>query len=425
MNPNTMTFKQVFHAEYQMSHFKQPVYQVLADTRFESGLTKGQTLNRSYASDVVANDMGGDGSYTVQAITDTQETLTINKEKDASVYIKELDLLQAHLPVKQKYAKKLVHALINQIDGDVLLSAYQGAGSVLDDGDLGGTAGNGITISANNVATVFTLAMQKLMKNNVVYNANARFSGGNVEVPEGMPMAVITPEVLTYIQLYLGGKDTMLGDRVSTNGFRGSFMGFELFVSNALPWTAQLELPTIPVAGDTVTINGVTFTAKASGAASNPGDFSIGANNDAAGTNLALAINGAGTPGASTYIEVSAANRKLLRNITASYNASTDRLTLVSSGWGVVEVSEGLTPSGDIFTVGKQNIHCVFGLSKSVSLVVQKDPSLIENPVSGKVGRDYVAWTVYGIKVFKDQQPQLVDVSVNAASFKAGATSVN
>src|SRR3990167_5596786 len=104
-NPNTMTFQTVFSAEYQMSHFKEPVYQILADTRLESSLTKGQTVARSYTSDVQVNDMGADGSYSVQAITDTQETLVINKEKEASIYVKDLDLLQAHLPVKQKYGR--------------------------------------------------------------------------------------------------------------------------------------------------------------------------------------------------------------------------------------------------------------------------------------------------------------------------------
>ena len=56
-NPNTMTFKTVFSAEYQLSHFKEPVYQILADTRLEPDLTKGQIIARSWASDVVANDM--------------------------------------------------------------------------------------------------------------------------------------------------------------------------------------------------------------------------------------------------------------------------------------------------------------------------------------------------------------------------------
>lgn len=420
-NPNTMTFKTVFSAEYQMSHFKEPVYQILADTRLESSLTKGQTIARSYASDVQVNDMGGDGSYSTQAITDTQETLVINKEKEASIYIKKLDELQAHLPLKQKYGRKLANALINQIDGDVLLAMYQGAGTTLDDGSFGGTSGNGFTTTATNIATVFTTAMQKLRLKNVVYNK--RFQGGSkLEVPEGMPVATISPEILSYIELYLGGKDTLLGDQTSRNGYSGYFMGFELFVSNSLAWTAELVLSTIPTATDTITINGVVLTATANGAATAAGDFSISTTNDLAAANLVQLINGTGTPGASNYIELSVANRRLLKNITASYSASTDILTLTSSGWGTVVVSETLTPAANVWTTTKQKLHILFSLSKSCSLVIQKDPSLEENFVSAKIGKDYIAWTVYGIKVFVDQAPQIVDFAVNSSAFTAAAT---
>jgi len=421
-NPNTMTFKQVFSAEYQMSHFKEPVYPILGDTRLEAGLSKGQTVNRSYASDVQVNDMGGDGSYEPQAVVDTAETLTINKEKEASIYIKKLDELQAHLPLKQKYGRKLANALINQIDGDVLLAAYQGAGSTLDDGSFGGTSGNGHTPTASNIATVFTTAQQKLRLKNVWYNK--RFQAGNMklEVPEGLPIAIISPEVLTYIQLYLGGKDTQLGDQVSTNGYSGYFMSFNCFVSNALPWTAQLELPTIPTAGDTLVINGVTLTAAADGAATNAGEWSIQATADLSSASLVQLINGTGTAGADNYIEVSAANRRLLKNITAAYDSGTNILTLTSSGWGTVVVSETFTAAGNVFTTGKQKLHCLFGLSKSVSVVVQKDPSLEENFVSRKIGRDFIVWAAYGIKVFVDQAVQIVAYAVNSASFTAAST---
>ena len=419
-NPNTMTFKTVFIAEYQMSHFKEPVYQIFADTRLESDLEKGQVVSRSYASDVQVNDMGADGSYEPQAIVDTAETLTINKEKEASIYIKKLDQLQAHLPLKQKYGRKLGNALVNQIDGDVLLAMYNGAGSALDDGSFGGTAGNGYDISPSNVATAFTMAMQKLRLKNVVYNK--RFHAGmKLEVPEGMPVCAISAEILTAIELYLGGKDTLLGDKASTNGYTGYFHGFECFLSNALPWTATLELATIPTAADTITINGVVLTAAANGAAAAAGEYSISTTNDLAGANLAALINGTGTPGATTYIELSAANRRLLKNITATYTAATDKLTLVAGGKGSVPVSEGLTPAGDIWTVGLQTVKCIFALSKSCSLVVQKKPDLEENFVSRKIGRDFIAWTVYGIKVFVDQAPQIVSLSVLSTNFSGAS----
>lgn len=427
MNPNTMTFKTVFSAEYQMSHYREPVYQVLADSRLESALTKGQTVARSYASDVVVNNMGADGSYSTQAITDTQETLVINKEKEASIYIKSLDELQAHLPLRQKYGRKLANAIVNQIDGDVLLAAYQGAGTTIDDGSFAGTAGNGYAVTSSNVATLFAIAMQKLRLKNVVYNKRFQSGAGmKLEVPEGMPMAIVSPEIISNIELYLGGKVTMLGDTVSRNGYSGYFHGFEVFNSNALPWTATLALPTIPTADDTVTINGVVLTAAADGAAAAAGSYSIEAAVDDAAANLVNLINGTGTPGADDYIELSTANRNKLKNITASYDTGTNLLTLVASGWGTVEVSETFTAGGNIFTVGKEQLHCLFALAKSVSLVIQKYPSMVErdSPLA-RIGKDFIVWTAYGSKVFFDQAPQIVQAAIDATAFTAAATTVN
>lgn len=427
VNPNTMTFKTVFTAEYQMSHYKEPVYQILADSRLESQLTKGQTIARSYASDVSVNDMGGDGSYSVQAITDTQETLTVNKEKEASIYVKDLDLLQAHLPVKQKYGRKLANALVNQVDGDVLRAAYQGAGTTLDDGSFAGTAGNGFAVTASNVATMYATAMQKLRLKNVVYNK--RFQGGagmKIEVPEGMPIAIVTPEVITAIELYLGGKDSLLGDSVSRNGYAGYFMGFENFSSNALPWTAVLSVATNATDTDTVVINGVTLTADADGAAVGAGHWSIQGSADLGWASFTELVNGTGTAGVDNYIDVSADDRRKLKNITAVHDTSADTITFTGSGWGTVEVSETLTAAGNIFTVGKEQVHCIFGLSKSVSLVMQKYPSLTERPSpQARIGNDYIAWAVYGIKVFVDQAPQIVQVAVDSTSFTGSSTTVN
>lgn len=431
-NPNTMTFKTVFSAEYQMSHYKEPVYQVIADTRLEPSLTKGQTIARSYASDVSVNDMGADGSYSTQAITDTQETLVINDEKEASIYIKKLDELQAHLPLKQKYGRKLANALINQIDGDVLLSAYQGAGTTLDDGDFSGTDGNGLAVTASNVATVFTTAMQKLRLKNTIYNKRFRpASGMKLEVPEGMPTAVISPEILSYIELYLGGKDTLLGDQISRNGYAGYFHGFECFSSNALPWTGTLALATNPTDGDTITINGVTITFQTSlTTATGSTEVHIASTVDITRANLVEFLNSAGADSETEdtdtgYSSATASEQKLLKNMTWTNDNSADTATVVASGWGTVVVSETLTDATDTWTTTKQQLHNLFTAGKCVSLVIQKNPSLEDNPVSGKIGRDYIAWTAYGRKVFKDQQPMIVQLAVDSSAFTSAATVVN
>lgn len=432
VNPNTMTFKTVFTTEYQMSHHKEPVYQVFADARLESSLTKGQTIARSYTSNVTVNDMGGDGSYSTQAITDTQETLVINKEKEASIYIKNLDELQAHLPVRKKYGRKLANALVNQIDGDVLLAIYQGAGTSLDDGDFSGTSGNGFTVTASNVATVFVTAMQKLRLKNVIYNKRFQSSAGmKLEVPEGMPVAAISPEMLSYIELYLGGKDTLLGDTTSRNGYAGYFHGFELFVSNALPWTGTLAMATNPTDGDTIVVNGVTITFKATlTAASGETEVHIASTADITRANLVEFLNAYGanseTEATDTgYSSATTAEQNLLKNMTWTNDNTANTATVVASGWGTVVVSETFTDATDTWTSTKEQLHNIFAISKCISLVIQKYPSLVENPVSGKVGKDFIAWTVYGSKVFTDQAPQIVQLAVNSSAFTAAATTVN
>jgi len=86
-NPNTTTLKQSFDTEYQISLFKRPVYKIFADESLHAQLDKGNTVNKSYSSDFDVNDMGGDGSYSTQALVDTQEQLVINYEKEVSFYI--------------------------------------------------------------------------------------------------------------------------------------------------------------------------------------------------------------------------------------------------------------------------------------------------------------------------------------------------
>lgn len=409
-----------------MSHFKEPVYQILADTRLEKDLSKGQTIARSYASDVQVNDMGADGSYATQGITDTQETLVVNKEKEASIYIKSLDQLQAHLPVKQKYGRKLAQAMINQIDADVTLAAYNGAGTLLDDGNFSGTVGNGYTATATNVATIFTTAMQKLRLKNTVYNN--RFSGsGSLEVPEGMPIAIISPEILSYIELYLGGKNTLLGDQVSRNGFQGYFMGFNIFLSNALPWTGVLALSVNPTDGDTMVFNGITFTFKTTvDAGVTAGQVKVASTVDLTRANLTAFFNagGATTVADATnagYNALSTANQRIMKNIVAVNDNTADTMTVTGGGTGTVVVSSTFTNAANLWTLTKQKLNLLFALSKSVALVIQKNPSLEENFVSGKIGKDFISWAAYGIKVFVDQAPQIVTLAVNSSAFTAAA----
>lgn len=418
-NPNTFGgIPETWSREYQIVHDKVPVYPAISNYRLAAGLKKGDTVHRSYPTSLVAKVMGADGSYVTQAVTDTDETLVIDKVYETSVYVKELDELQNSLPVRTQYAKRSMVAIFNQIDGDIL-GLYDQFTQTLDSGDMGGTAGQGVTITSSNVKKMFFTAKRLLQKQNVMLDNGARFSGFKSEDDKNaMGVAVISPEVYQSLLEALDGKDTALGDKVAQNGHAGVFAGFNIFVSNAIGWSASLNLATIPTAGDTIVINGVTLTAAADNSATNAGDFSIETTNDLAAANIVLLINGTGTAGADEYIDVSAANRLLLRNITATYTASTDKLTLKATGWGHIVVSETLTAAADIWTTNLQVQHCLFGLANSIDVVIQKEPSLKVRPSpDARVGDDLVTWTAAGYKVFNEGKAQMIDAWVRTDAY--------
>lgn len=417
-NPNTFGgIPETWSKEYQIVHDKVPVYPAISNYRLAAGLQKGDTVHRSYPTALVAKVMGADGSYSTQAVTDTDETLVIDKNYEASVYVKNLDEIQNSLPVRSEYAKRSMVALFNQIDGDVL-GLYDQFTQTLDDGDMGGTAGNGVTVTSANAKSVFFTAKKLLQKQQIMLDNGANFTGFKADDSQNaMGVAVISPDVYQKLLEAVDGKDTVFGDKVAQSGHAGMFAGFNIFISNALGWSATLVLSTIPTAADTITINGVTLTAAANGAATNAGDFSISTTNDLAAANLVQLINGTGTPGASLYIDVSAANRLLLRNVVATYSASTDKLTIKATGWGSITVSETLTPAACVWTPELQVQHCLFGLANSIDVVIQKDPSLNQVPVTGKIGTDFVTWTACGYKVFNEGKAQMIDAWIRTDAY--------
>lgn len=421
-NPNTISagIKEVWDDMYQIVHYKQPVFRAFADVAVGDKLKKGDTLHREYINELVSKAMGADGSYSRQALTDTDETLVINQERETSFYIKELDELQNHLPVRAKRATMAANALFLKIDADVL-GCYDQAGSVVDDRITGGSTGNGITVTDANIDELFIQAAQKLQEQNVIVDVTARFSGDvKRDKLSVMPTAVLSPQVYAKLLRRLGGKDSELGDKVGVNGHMGRYMGFDLFVSNNLSWSGRLLMGTNPTNGDTILIgssstNLVTLTL-VSGTPTNPGDVKIGGNAAATLDNIVASINAPGTSVSGTFVALSETDQAKLYNVTAV--DGTTYLDIKAVGRSYMYVSETLTAAADVWTAALQQQHLLFGTNDSVSLAIQKTPNLrIKDAPREVVGYDFITWTVYGYKVFHDQAPKLVDVKVAASSF--------
>lgn len=398
-NDLTASFAEYWSRRMQAKRFMDAVYVAISSFEEQQTLKKGDTVHRPYRSDLVVNDVGAGGSYSRQDITDTDEYLTIDKKKEISFYVEDADAIQSNYRTANEYADDAAEGLTLQIDGDVLADMASNASSTLDDGDLGGTDGNGISLTTSNVVSVFGKA-NKLLDRKDISRKNR--------------WMVISPEFYDILWEYIAGKESLLGDSTGKNGHIGRYGGFELYLSNGTYWTGELGMATNPIANDTVTINGVTFTFVSS--LSNAGDVLIGANVDDSRDNLVAAINGSSGAG-STYQDLSTSDRNKLKNITATNDSTNNKITVTASGKGYVSVSETLTASGDTWTAEKQIQHCIAGQGKPTDVVVQKYPKLQIKDRTGYIGKDFVTWCLYGIKTFKEGADALVDVQIRSDGF--------
>lgn len=147
---------------------------------------------------------------TYKEVSDVAETMTINRQFGELIYIDNFDKIQNAYDAAADYGRDQGIILSNQVDADILAEALN-AYSTVDAGTLGGTTGQGITISVSNIFSLFSAAKRKLEKLNVMVDETL--------------YAVVTPEVKEIVSQYYAAKNTMLGDKVSANGFLGNVFG--------------------------------------------------------------------------------------------------------------------------------------------------------------------------------------------------------
>jgi hypothetical protein len=430
---NTFKYQTLWTKDYQKSNWAMPVYPVIADLQFKNDLQVGDTVKRRYRSNpIFTNDLSADGSYAPQYYVEAEESFTISKQKEASVRIAKPSVLHTDLPVAESYGKQLANAIWQDIEGDTLYTAYANAGTTMDAGNLGGTAGDGITLSLGNISDIPVIAHEIFQGKNVVYNDNIRFGKLAYEDYGGMKCWIIPPQVQTWIDKYMIARNTQLGDKAAVNGYSGTFGRFETFVANTLPFTTRLALSVNPTDGDTITIKGVTLTFKTTvDAGTTDGQVKIASTAALTVTNLVAFLNSgleadvadatnAGYNGFGTASTLSEGGFTIRKSDALHGIVATDGTTyvdIVLKGAGKQTVSSSFTSSSNLFTVAKQCVQSLFVIAKNVCLAIRQEPEIYENPVSQKIARDYVMWTVYDNKVFRDQARAIIALSVAANSF--------
>lgn len=342
--------------------------------------------------------------YTSVAFKDADtgnETLVINTTPVVPFQIDDIDVEDNYISMAPELTRNAGYMLKSRIDGDVLgevLNAkwkYDNTGVGLNVGTLTPVAL--ATGGSQNISTVFGMAKAALTNTGV--NAN------NI---------CLVVDSFTLVALTTLGLQTY-GDVASESfakGFRGEFGGMKVYEASNLTSTTVLDLATNPTAGDFVVIQGVTFTFRA--VPSLAGEVDIGASADASAANLILAINGTGTPSATTYIELSADDRATLSGITAV--DGTDLITITSKR-GALLASSSLAAAADDFRV--QALNAVVMEKGAIKLSIRDSVKIKQQSKNGTLVEEYLVYARYGIKTTVRGGQRMVRVLLSSIAAEA------
>lgn len=400
-------YKAAFDNSYQEIFNKTLVAKDIMNMRLEPMLTYGGSVTRvalDLSNVLVRSTVRGSAS-TIDAITDTAESLTINLEKETAFYLSDGEVTQTGPLQAMQYAgKNIARKLMTDLDGRCFAEVVNAQYS-FDNGDLttGSSSGTAITLSSTTVPQMTTRMGAKLRNKN------------NIEVMTNMAL-VVDSYAASDISQFIISKNIDMAGATFKNGYVGDVAQAQMYISENLTGTAVLTTATNPTANDTVTIQGVVFTFKAVPAAA--GEVDIGADADATRVLLAKAINNtngyaAGAGSATEYFEVSAADRILLAGIVATDSPSANTTTIVGTGTGRLTVSETLTAGGD--TWSSNYINCYYGKKGAIDLVVQDQKEVDVRKTSDRRGNNIFSSYLAGIKTFADGAKKFLNVKILVA----------
>jgi len=369
------------------------------NTRFESTLRFGESVERVKfdISEVQVRDVVRGSASTIDTISDTPELLTINLEREAVFHISDGEATQAGpLNPGEVIGGKIAHLVAQDLDYRCF-SEVANAANTFDTGDLTtlSSTGVGITLGTTTVPQMVTRMPAKLRHKE------------NQEVSTNMAL-VVDAYAAADIEQYLLGKDIDIAGSVFKNGYAGVVRNAVLYVSENLQGEVNLAVD-VATADETISLFGVTFTAKAVPA--NPGEFDIAGSVDGQGAILANMINGAATgkDSATGYFEVSAADRATLRNaqVVATYVDATDTLTITAAG----RIVWATTMSGDDTNI----LHAYYGKRGAIDLVVQDLKEVDMRATADRRGTNVFTHYLAGLKTFTDGSKKFLDVHIAVA----------
>lgn len=398
-------FAEVFDGTYQEVFQKSLVAKEVMNTRFEPKLKYGESVERfAYdISGVLVRDVVRGSASTIDVITDSTELLTINLEKEAVFHLSDGEITQAGpLNPAQVIGAEIALKVALDLDGRCFAEIHNATYN-FDTGDLttGVSTGAPIDLTSTTVPQMSTRMAAKLRaKNNQQVQSNMVF--------------VVDSYAAADIEQYLLSKDIDIASAVFKNGYAGPVRNGQLYISEQLPGQATLTFSGVNVDTKVITINGVTFTSMATPATGTPGSWDVVGTAELAAALFADAVNNkegyAPAAGlATTYFELTAANRAILNNagITATVAGA---VVTIRSRSGRMVLAEDETNAA--FT--NEAVCAYYGKRGAIDLVVQDMKKVDVRETADRRGVNVFTHYLAGIKTFADGKGKFLKVLIKA-----------
>ena len=394
---------QFWAREAQRSLFVDNKAMAIANTTLRNIVAgEGDTVTRTIISYPASSTYTPGTDITNKNVTASSEDLTITTWLASKVTVDDTEKVQSIIALGTNISNKMMKDHNNRIEQAVLAEITNAAHSI-DDGNIGGTAGNNAVVNTNTVPQFFIAADTKL---------DAQ------DAPKAGRTAVIGGHFLGQLKLQQASRATDFGDGVNTRGIVTNLFGWDILYSNNLPYSATLGMATNPSDNDTVTIAGVTFTFKAT-LGTDAGNVHITSTADLTRAIFASAINAPETSVSEAtdtgFVKLTAENVFLLRDkrrITATNDDSAD--TMVIAGFGDVVVSETLSASSDVWSAQLQK--SLFLVKGAIDIIVQIPPKIEVVRDQDQFADIVKSLLGYGKKTYADGAREMVYVKIDAST---------
>lgn len=385
-------------AEIWASEIQENLYPMLTSLEVvkKVELVGADTMNKPYVTKPIVKTYTAGSDLSIPDMTATNEQLALTTVEAVPVYIDKVDEIESDYSIRATYGDEIANSLASRLDA-VVFSEYDNFTSDVDDGDIGGTAGDAISINASNVRNALAAAGRKL---------------DNLNVPQMNRVAVLSPSVCEVLAISVAGQDMpAISPMAFERGYVGRFFGFEVFKSANLTFTARWTPANNPSNAATISIAGVTFTFVSS-IGSTAGNVLIGGSTAATLDNLVAFLGDLGTTSA-TQVALSVADQAKLTGIVATDGTTYLGIEHVGGGEVAVTTSESADPWS------LQTVHNILGQRGRIHMAMAPVPKIGFNqepkrmPGSGNL----IGSIDYGLKTFTRDADYLVDLNIDGSDF--------